>query len=87
LGVLVQDSVTGAVVVDAAVVARDGTYGDSVSSRAIDGFAFLANGRPGRYEVDVRHEEYQDWHAAAVQVAADDCGPVMATLVAKLQRR
>ena len=87
LGVLAQDSVSGAFVVGAAVLAHDGSYRDSVLTRTQDGYAFLANGRPGRYEVDVRHEQYQDWNATAVEVAADECGPLMVTLVAKMQQR
>jgi hypothetical protein len=82
---VVQDSVTGAVIAGAAVVARDGAYRDSASSSAVDGVAFLADERPGRYDVDVRHPGYGAWMEVGVVVNADECGPVMRMLAARLR--
>ena len=84
LAVMVTDSVTGAVIGGAAVIARDGAYRDSVSSRS-NGYAVLAQSRAGRYDIDVRAAGYREWHAIAVRVTTDDCGPVMVTVAARLR--
>jgi hypothetical protein len=87
LHVVVQDSLSGAVVAGATVVAHDGTYRDSTMTRAQDGYAFLANGRPGLYTITVSGEQYHEWNSAAVPVAAGPCGPVPVTLHVSLQRQ
>jgi hypothetical protein len=84
IAVVITDSVSGAPLEGVAAVARDGAYRDSVSSRS-DGYAFLAHSRGGRYDVNVRRSEYREWHASAVRVTTDECGPVMVTLLARLQ--
>jgi hypothetical protein len=84
LAVVVTDSSTGVPIGSAAVIARDGAFRDSVTSGP-DGNVFLAEGRPGRYDVEVRATGKRNWNVAGVRVTSDECGPIRVTLQARLQ--
>ncbi len=88
LQVFVRDSLSGSVVGGALVVASEGSYRDSALTRAQDGAAFLANGRPGLYTIVVSGDQHLAWQSAtAVPVAAGSCGPAAVTVDALLQRQ
>ncbi len=88
LQVFVRDSLSGSAVAGATVVASEGTYRDSALTRAQDGAAFLASGRPGMYTVEVSGDQHHAWQSAMpVEVAAGSCGPTPVTVNALLQRQ
>ncbi len=91
LSVYVRDSASGAsVVLGATVIARSGTYMDSVTVDSIgrppaDFPVALASEHPGYFDVTVRQAGYRDWLRRNVRVSADDCHVQTVTLTALLQ--
>ncbi len=72
----------------ATVVARSGSYADSVSvptGLTYDYPVSLASERPGTYAVTVRKTGYRDWSQSNVRIDADQCHVRTVTLTASLQ--
>lgn len=92
ISVHVVDSLTGMNVAPGSTVrVRDGTYIDSITiAAAVPDTSFipifLANERPGVYQVAVSHSGYRDWAASDVRVRQDHCHVRTANLVARLVR-
>lgn len=91
IGVQVQDSVTGAWIASGAtLVARDGTYADTVSepfgrSDADDAPLATAGERAGSYDLVVRREGYRPWSTTGVKVERDECHVHPVRLLARMQ--
>ena len=92
LNVIVQDSVSGGPPPSGTrVIARDGTYADSMTAGVpgATGSAFpLAVERPGSYVVTVEAEGYRLWSRSEINVerSADKCHQIQTvTVLARLQ--
>ena len=91
LSVTITDSISGrGSLSGATVVARDGSYADSVqfpadpsSDRA--GWYMVLN-RPGLYTLSVRKSGYKDWTRNRIRVNSGYCGPERVNVFALLQR-
>ena len=84
--VSVRDSISGAAVSEARVIARTGTTADT-SSGAFNGLYPLAYEKAGIYQVLVEHTDYRTWVRANVRVTADECHVQSVSLTALLQRQ
>ena len=84
--VSVRDSVSGAAVSEARVIARTGTTADT-SSGAFNGLYPLAYEKAGIYQVVVEHTGYRTWTRANVHVTRDECHVQTVSLTALLQRQ
>ena len=84
LVVTVRDSVTGAPVSGARVVARTGATADTARS-PLNGISALAYEKAGTYEVTVEQAGYRPWTRANVQVTRDECHVRTVSLTALLQ--
>jgi len=86
LRVIVADAADGSAVPGAQVVARDGAFEDSAVTPSAGLPVFLADERPGTYQVAVTAEGYLDFGPVPVTVTADECHvrteDVLATLEA-----
>jgi hypothetical protein len=97
LGVETRERGTGAAVLGATLIVRDGIYlevsGPSVP-RTLTDSAFrsahpvlsAAGERPGRYDLTVRHPDYHVWEVQDVVVTADECHVIPVRLTALLER-
>jgi hypothetical protein len=95
LAVTVVDSLTGEPPASALLIAREGSFIDSVGPRSpyqpgIDEPPVLvltaAAERPGTYDLSVRAQGYRDWTRASVSVTADECHVFVTEVTARLQR-
>ena len=92
--VTVVDSVTGDVPATATLIARSGTYVDSVmrfrQPVVVNGPPVLLIGtaveRPGTYDVVVRSPGYRDWTRTGVRVTGNQCHVRLTELTARLRR-
>ena len=90
--VVVQDSVSGAMIASGAqLIAREGTYADSMSLPAnradLDSKSLsAANERAGTYTVTVRKPGYREWTRSNVQVEQEVCHVRTVRLTALMQR-
>lgn len=82
--VTVRDSVTGAAVTDARVLARAGTTADTARF-PLNGTYPLAYENAATYEVVVERASYRPWSRANVRVTRDECHVITVSLVALLQ--
>jgi len=94
LHVTVADSLTEAPPASAVVVARSGTFVDSVGptpSTPVNGGGpallrfYMAGERPGTYDLTVRSPGYQEWSRTGIQVTGDECHVHTIALIARLQ--
>ena len=91
LQVIITDSTSGSRSASGAtVVARDGSYADSVQLRVgpdFDSF-FPALGleRPGLYTLSVRKGGYKDWIRNGIRVNSGNCGVERVNVTVLLQR-
>jgi hypothetical protein len=84
--VLAQDSVTGGnVLPGASVVARDGSYADSLVAPPIVTAMGVGGDRPGTYTVTVRQSGYQLWSKSSLKVRDGECGVQTVEVTARLQ--
>ncbi len=92
ISVLVRDSSSGAPTASGArLVARDGSYVDSVSIAPghpeLDSMTLTAAyNRPGVYDVTVRKTGYWDWVRSGVKVSKGRCNVNTVRLTARLQQ-
>ena len=93
LMIALADSLTGATsgFTNVAVVARDGTYADSVVQATYPASPFngpvgLAYERRGTYAVTVRASGYAPWTRTGVAVTGDQCHVATVSLTARLSR-
>ena len=93
INITVVDSATGSPPSEATLLARSGTFTDSVGPRAP--FQSVANGplvlilstageRAGLYSVTVRSPGYRDWTRTGIRVTADECHVKPVSLTALL---
>jgi len=91
LSVQVRDSVTGALAASGAkLVARSGTYADSMSYPAghpeMDAWTLVGAGEhAGLFSVTVTKSGYRDWTKSDVRVTAGECHVNTVGLIALLQ--
>jgi hypothetical protein len=91
IGVQVQDSLTGAWIGSGAtLVARDGSYVDSVTAQTgrpdmDDAPLVTAGERAGTYDLVVRREGYQPWSKTGVKVERDECHVHSVMLLARMR--
>jgi hypothetical protein len=83
--VTVRDSVTGAAISDARVIARLGTAADTARF-PLDGVYPLAYEKAGTFEVLVQHAAYRTWVRTNVRVTEDECHVKTVPVTALLQR-
>ena len=91
LEVIIADSNSGSGSASGAtVVARDGSYADSVQipvgPNLDDLHPRLGLGRAGRYTLSVRKVGYKDWTRSGIRVTSGNCGPVRVDVTVLLQR-
>jgi hypothetical protein len=85
VAVQLRDARTGAILAGpATAVARDGAFADSVQVGALDSEAWLAQERPGVYDVTVRKAGYREWTRTGVRVRDGECHVRTVHLVAEL---
>ena len=91
LQVIITDSISGSRSASGAtIVARDGSFADSVQIRVgadFDSF-FPALGldRPGLYTLSVRRVGYKDWARNRIRANSGNCGVEMVNVPVLLQR-
>ena len=90
LQVTVYDSVSGGGAASgASIVARDGSFVDSVAvvSAPVPAgfFLLLGRDRPGLYQLTVRKVGYRDWTQSGIRVLSNDCGVVRVDIAVRLQ--
>jgi hypothetical protein len=94
LNITVVDSATADPPSEATLLARSGTFTDSVGPRAP--FQWVANGplvlilstageRAGLYSITVRSPGYRDWTRTGIRVTANECHVNPVNLTARLQ--
>jgi hypothetical protein len=95
LAITVVDSVTASPPATAILIARSGTFVDSVGPIApylIDVNAapvlilYSAGERAGKYDVTVRAPGYKDWTRSGINVSRDVCHVRLTAITARLQR-
>jgi hypothetical protein len=86
LSVEVRDAVTGAgIAAGAVVVARDGTYSETLESGPVDSVAVHGAGeRAGTYTITVTRPGYAGWSSPPVTVTADQCHVLPVLVTARL---
>lgn len=91
LDVYVNDSLTNAHIASgASLVARDGTFKDSVAFPAarpeVDAFPLKSAGeRAGTYTITVTKPGYQAWTRTSVKVTSDECHVIPVNVTALLK--
>lgn len=87
LAITVRDSASGAPVNDSVrVVARSGTYADSIDGSSFGNGSFaLAYERAGLYSVTVTHPRARTWERTGVRVREDRCHVIPTQVNARLQ--
>jgi hypothetical protein len=95
LAITVIDSVTSSPPTAATLIARSGTFVDSVGPTAPysihvnDSPVLILNSageRAGTYDVTVRSPGYRDWTRSGINVSADECHVRLTSVTARLQR-
>lgn len=90
-----MDSVTAAPPASAVLIARSGSFVDSVGPVTPMSFRLndppllvlnTAGERAGTYNVTVRSQGYRDWARNGIVVTADDCHVIATAVTALLQR-
>ena len=95
LAITVVDSVTSSPPASALLIARSGTFVDSVgpnapfSTNAGSSPVLILNTageRAGTYDVTVRAPGYRDWLGSGIKISADECHVKPVAITALLQR-
>lgn len=85
----IVDGATGDPIVEATVIATEGSYSETVnlpSNPPAPGHAVLAFERPGTYRVEVQAPGYLPWVMQGVRVSRDACHVETVALTARLTK-